>query len=274
MDAIPFGELQPSLLAQLAWKLATLRHVPSTRKFIRKKFARHYPGPFDVAAEGLNFRVWPAENHSDRTIMGRRRLPEENERCLIGALIKPDMVFVDIGANIGLYSLFIAGHTGGRAQIIALEPHPKTFAKLQFNCRANNFEHITALNVAAGATKGEDTLFFDGGGNIGGASMLTAAAGGSVEIAIQTDTLPSILTGTGTARVDLLKADIEGYEDRALMPLIGNDKWRDLWPEAILLETVHRKLWQQDLVAILISAGYAIIGTTEENLLFQRFTKD
>lgn len=269
-----FGSLKPGPIARFAWWLATLRRASSRqRRFFRKRLAVRFPGPFDIEVEGIRIRAWPAENHSDRTMVGRLELPERRERSMIAPLLQPKMVFVDIGANIGLYSLLISAKTGAKAHIIALEPHPDTFAKLCFNRDVNGFANIAAYNLAAGSQSGREILYFDGGGNIGGASMLAEATQPRASIEIESRPLPDILREAGVDHVDLLKIDIEGFEDRALTPLFASAENRRLWPEAILLETVHRHLWQTDLLEMLERLGYSISGRTPENVLLKRNTR-
>lgn len=257
--------------ARLAWAGATARWLPRKwRKRIRKRWARRFPGPFDRTVGNIRFRVYPAENHADRVIAGRGQLPEIPERRLISRMISPGIVFVDIGANIGIYSLFVAASCGDSARIVAFEPHPRTFAKLQYNCAANRFESITCINSGIGPQDGEATLFFDGGGNIGGASMLREAAGKEVSSRVSIGRLDSHLHRLGLSRIDLLKIDIEGFEDRALMPFLSEAANSRLFPGALLLETVHRKLWRDDLLAGLEAMGYRECGRTCENVLLRR----
>jgi FkbM family methyltransferase len=263
-----FGTRRPDFLPRLAWQLATHRKIDRRyRKFIRKRIASRYPGPFDVEVEGLDIRAYPLENYCDRTAIGRGTLPEKPERKLIAPLLKPRMVFVDIGANIGTYSLFVARACGDDARILAFEPHPRTFAKLLFNTKANNFSSIEAINQGAGPSKSQMRLYSNGGTNIGTASILPDAAGDKEFVDIKIIPLPEALKSRLVHHIDLLKIDIEGYEDQALMPLM-TAQHESLWPRAILIETVLKQHWKGDCVAHLKSLGYRVGGDTGENMLF------
>lgn len=236
---------------------------------LRKHLARRFPGPFDMVAEGVAMRAYPAENHCDRTVVGRLRLPERGERDLIAPLLAPGMTFVDIGANVGVYSLFVSRQTAGAARIVALEPHPRTFAKLDFNCRCNGFANIVRLNSGVAAEAGEMTLYSDGGGNIGNASMLAEVGVGRAQVRVAVRPLRDILQDLKVGRVDLMKIDVEGYEDRALVPFLAASD-PALWPHRLLLETVHERMWRHDLRARLDHAGYRVAAETEENVLLAR----
>jgi len=271
--ATAFGQRVPSRFARLVWALTVASAIPRPRrKAIRKHFAGRCAGPFDVTAGGIAFRAYPAENRDDRMLVGRGELPEAEEHALIAPLLKPDMVFVDIGANVGTYALHVAASAGPAARVIAFEPHPRTFAKLAYNIEANGARNVVAQNLAIAAEAGTMELYSDGGGNIGHASLLREGAGAvrSTQV-VPVAPLASVLARQGIERVDLLKIDVEGFEDRALLPLFDQAP-RPLWPKAILIETVLSALWRRDCLAVLADSGYRRAGETEENVLLVRGT--
>lgn len=263
-----FGTRKPEFVQRLVWRLATHRNIDRKyRKFIRKRIARRFPGPFDVTVEGVAIRAYPLENYCDRTAIGRGTLPEIPERNLIAPFLKPKMVFVDVGANIGTYSLFVAHACHDDAKILAFEPHPRTFSKLLFNTKSNDFNSIEAVNQGVGPKRDRMQLYSDGGTNIGTASILPDAAGDKEHVDIEIISLPEALNHRFVQQVDLLKIDIEGYEDQALMPLM-QPQHKLLWPHAILIETVLKQHWQVDCIEHLHSLGYRTAGDTGENMLF------
>ena len=176
------------------------------------------------------------------------------------------MVFVDIGANIGTYSLYVAGKCRDNARIVSFEPHPRTFAKLSYNIAANGFSSIEPVNEGVGSERGQLRLHTSGGTNVGTASIVEAAIDARHQVDIEVTPLRDSLLSRAIERVDLLKIDIEGFEDRALLPFMVDDN-RALWPAAILIETVLRQHWKTDCVAELTARGYILAGDTGENLL-------
>ncbi len=179
------------------------------------------------------------------------------------------MIFVDIGANVGVYSLYVSQQTGGDATVLAFEPHPRTFSKFKTNCALNGFDKVRPHQFGIGAENAGAELYSDGGGNIGGSSMLREAGGGAATTPVRVKRLIDVLEDEGIEQIDLLKIDIEGFEDRALMPLFRRESKKHLWPKAMLLETVHQSLWQTNLLAELTELGYVIAGKTEENILLK-----
>ena len=269
--ATAYGQRVPSRFARLVWALTVSNDIPQLRrKAIRKHFARRCAGPFDVTAGGIAFRAYPAENRDDRMLVGLGELPEPAEHALIAPFLKPGMVFVDIGANVGTYALHVATRAGPDTRVLAFEPHPRTFAKLAYNLDANGVKNVVAKNLAIAAEVGTMDLYSDGGGNIGHASLLREGAGAVRSTqAVPVAPLATILAEEGVDGVDLLKIDVEGFEDRALLPLFEQAPER-LWPKAILIETVLSMLWQRDCLAVLADKGYHRAGATAENVLLVR----
>jgi FkbM family methyltransferase len=79
-------------------------------------------------------------------------LHEFEEMALILHALRPGDLFVDVGANVGSYTVLAAGAAG--ADCIAFEPVPRTFAHLQANIRINGLESkVTACNIGIAATR-------------------------------------------------------------------------------------------------------------------------
>ncbi len=267
----PFGGRPPGVAVRALWRLTVVSAFPARwRRRLRKTLAKRCPGPFDVTVEGINMRVYPAENRDDRVLLGQGRLPEAKEHELIRRFVGPGVVFVDIGANVGTYSLWVARTAAPDTRVVAFEPHPRTFAKLAFHLQANGAGNVIAKNLAIADEAGSMQLFSDGGGNIGHASLLKEGAGTvrSMET-VQVAPLASVMVDLGIARIGLLKIDVEGFEDRALLPLFDQAP-KALWPRAILIETVLSKLWERDCLAELAARGYRRKAETAENVLLVR----
>jgi FkbM family methyltransferase len=69
---------------------------------------------------------------------------EAYERALFSRVLRPGMVVVDIGANIGLYTLIAAEKVGREGRVIAYEPDPSNFQNLLSNLKLNGFDHVDA----------------------------------------------------------------------------------------------------------------------------------
>jgi len=84
---------------------------------------------------------------------------EENETKLIKKEIHKDEVVLDIGANIGYYSLIFAKLVGPQGKIFSFEPEPSNFNLLKKNIEVNNFQNVTVERMAVSDENGKTKLF-------------------------------------------------------------------------------------------------------------------
>lgn len=267
----PFGTYKANRLERLIWAASDWAALPRRwRQKLRKRFARPVKGPFDITCEEMRFRLYPAENYCDRVLFARNALPERAEHEALKDLIAPGLVFVDIGANIGSYSIYVGRKAAADATLLALEPHPRTCEKLRYNLRANDLSTDNVINCAIGPERAEMTLWSDGGSNIGHTSLLReGTANAKIGVPVRVAPLAEVLQERTIERIDILKIDVEGFEDRALAPFL-DDAEESLLPHHILIETVHRHLWQRDLMEMLSERGYRERFATKENRLLSR----
>ena len=121
---------------------------------------------------------------------------------------------VDIGASTGFFTLLMATHVGTGGEVWAFEPAPQTRERLHRNIAINQLAHITVRSEAASDTAG-NTPFFDGPSDHSGVASLRPLDSTSTPFEVRTcrlvDCLPS------SAKVHLIKLDVEGAEHKALL---------------------------------------------------------
>ena len=266
-----FGRQRPGALPRTLWQLADSRRLGTvTRARLRNLVTRLAPGPFDIEAEDIRLRAYPAENHSDRVAMARGRLPDRDERAAIAPYLSDGGTFVDVGANIGLYALWAARRVGPSGRVIAVEPHPATAERLSFNIAANGHDNIRVVRSAVGKTEGTAKLHASAGGNSGQSSLLADVAFRSEQaFRVPVRPLLDIVTEAGLSAIDVLKVDIEGYEDRAIVPFLETAP-EALLPRAVLVETDVADCWETDCLAALRAHGYALRAQTVANAVLTR----
>jgi hypothetical protein len=78
--------------------------------------------------------------------------------------------------------------------------------------------------------------------------------------------LQRILEEAGVSRVDALKIDVEGFEDRVLTGFF-RDAPPSLWPHAVVIEHLSKNEWLEDCIADMRARGYVEAGRTRSNTL-------
>ena len=104
--------------------------------------------PVDVEALGARMRLHPYNNICEKRMLFSPDNFDPEELAAIGERLRDGFVFIDIGANVGAYSLFVAARTGPSARILAIEPQPHIFDRLTGNISLNPFATIKAVACA------------------------------------------------------------------------------------------------------------------------------
>jgi FkbM family methyltransferase len=223
--------------------------------------------PLDVTALGARMRLYPYNNVCEKRILFTPQFFDPQERDVIARYLHAEAVMVDIGANIGGYSLFAAALMGPRARVIAIEPQPEIFERLVYNIRQNDFSSVKALNCAVADRDGEITLFV-AAKNRGETSMriVTDDVAG-VQLRVEGRALMSLLEHEQVQRIDVMKLDVEGAEDLILEPFIQHAPDHVL-PRLLLMEYSHAR-GESDLMRLLVSRGYREVMRTRTNVAYE-----
>lgn len=138
-----------------------------------------------------------------------------NEERVLEALIRPGDWVLDIGANVGQYTVVCSRLVGPGGRIVAVEPVPQAFALLVSNCDALPIKNVTLLNLAASdrnGVRGMSIPLREGGLPETACASITSDAD-QADTHVQTVTLDSLQWPT---RIALVKIDTEGHEMNVL----------------------------------------------------------
>lgn len=224
--------------------------------------------PLDLAPLGARMRLYPAGNNVEKRLAFTPQYFDAAERDYLCGILREDIVFVDVGADIGGYALFVAARAGGRARILAVEPQPDIFERLVFNIRQNGFATVKALACAVSDRDGPVTLFVNPKDS-GETSMRTVNAHArGRQLIVQGRTLAGLIAEEGLARIDVMKLDIEGAEALVLGPFFEDAPPR-LWPEVLIVDEASGR-FGVDLPALFERCGYAVVRRTATNIIYRR----
>lgn len=138
---------------------------------------------------------------------------EPNLTAWIVSRLKNGDVFVDVGANVGYFTLLAARCVGPEGRVVAVEAMPAIFEHLAKHVRDNGLTNARLVNKAAvgPGSPPEVELFWGSGENIGSTGIIDRGGGGR-GVTIAASTLSDILTDDECARARLIKVDVEGME--------------------------------------------------------------
>ncbi|MBK9081841.1 MAG: FkbM family methyltransferase [Rhizobiales bacterium] len=225
--------------------------------------------PVDHMVYGARMRLRPGDNLCEKRLLYTPQYFDPAERALIARRLRPDTVFVDIGANVGAYALYVAALAGPRARIVAVEPQPDMYERLIFNIRQNEFATVKAIECAVADEDRVVTLFVDLE-NRARASirMLFAEGGAHAQIAAPAVTLAALAEAEKLTRIDMMKVDVAGAEDIVLEPFFERAP-AALWPQLLIVDAAGLSL-APALARRLEACGYARALATRSNIVFER----
>lgn len=138
------------------------------------------------------------------------RQEEEEDINVLRRLLAPGDVFIDCGANIGLWTIVASTQVGATGAVYAFEPNPDTYGRLLENIRLSEAENIHSNQVAVGIEHGSAVFRCDTHHN---SSYVKDEKTSDNDIEVPVRNLDTII---GEKKVSGIKVDVEGYEFEVL----------------------------------------------------------
>ena len=141
---------------------------------------------------------------------------EANEILFIEKNLQPGNTFIDIGANIGLFSITASAIVGDNGKVLSFEPFATNYNAFLNNINLNKIKNITAIQKAVAEKEQELNLFYDSTeSNLGMVSSY--ASSHTIQQQIKAVSLDNFLPTININAIDIIKIDIEGGEYSALL---------------------------------------------------------
>ena len=224
----------------------------------------------DIELFGLPMRLQSAGNVSEKRALYAPQFFDLKEREALAELAEDDAVFIDIGANIGLYSFSTAAmfRHFKNTRIISVEPHPVISKRLAFNLDLNPDLPIEPVQVGLSDNEGVMTLVSPEK-NLGESRLLQDGEDISGEThEVRVTTLLQLLAERKVNRLDGMKIAIEGLEEAVLVPFF-NEAPENLLPQLIIIED-NGSTWKTDLIGLAEQTGYHIETVTRMNVILRK----
>ena len=149
------------------------------------------------------------------------RVHEPTVTKLLPGFVRLGDTVLDIGANIGYYTLLFSQLVGPTGMVIAVEPHPENVHSLELNLRLNRVSNVKIVPVAISDEIGTAQMFVSQGSNWHSLLLTEWSSGQSITVSTTTvDALAHQLERP----IDIIRMDIEGWEAKALQGAEGTLK--------------------------------------------------
>ncbi len=160
-----------------------------------------------------------------------------DQKAALQRIVRPGMTVLDVGSNLGLYTVLLSGLVGRTGRVISFEPDPDLYALLIKNCDLNGCANVEAHNLALGSAPSRLVLrkriFNSGANTLGVENNRYFRTEVEVEVVCIDEFLPEL-------QPDLVKIDVQGWELEALRGMQRTlDKNREIalflefWPAGL-----------------------------------------
>jgi FkbM family methyltransferase len=167
-----------------------------------------------VAGQGFEIFVDPRD-WAVGSPVARTGNYEPEVTATIRSLLEPGSSFIDVGANIGWYSLLAASIVGSTGQVMAVEANPQNCDLLERSAKHNGYDQIVVIPFAASDSLGVVALRTD---STNGAIVPLDGISQSMTCSYVTPARPldDIVSEAKLSRLDVMKIDVEGAEPQVL----------------------------------------------------------
>jgi FkbM family methyltransferase len=233
--------------------LSRNRKIPG----VIRKYLKSYPRELicDISIDGLKFRCYPGQNNHDRKVFEKSILLHEKHKIEFLASEHGE-TYIDIGANSGTIVVPWSFMVPKSSRIIAFEPNPISYNRLLYNLNLNHIQNVEAFNYALGKDEKNVYLVLSGR-NLGQCTIADNNRSKSTEVTVPQKKLSNVLLQYNNPKIEAIKIDVEGYEDRILMPYFKCYE-RKHWPKRLVVEHTSSKNWDVDCIGWMKQNGYNV----------------
>lgn len=172
---------------------------------------------------------------------------EQQEINYLTSVLKKGDIFIDIGSNIGLFSLLASEIVGDTGMILSYEPSPSTFLRLKENIEINHFKNIEARNLGVSNQSGELMLHISQNGHDAWNSFAPSEDNKLEKVVmVPVTTLDKELENINKSQIKAVKIDVEGWEKYVLL---GGKRFFKEYQPIVMVEFTEQNTF---------NAGYSI----------------
>lgn len=189
-----------TLVRVVLWAIHCLFKVPAVIKISRWDCRFYLPPKFKKAGSSGIYIL---------------REKYESSLTYLDHFLKPGQVFIDGGANFGIYTVVASKIVGDSGTVLSFEPSVESFPVLERNVQLNQFDNVKLFNSALSSEEGTSRLYhIDNAPN--SYSLNSDSRPDTTFEEVSTETLDAILLCEDIEKVDFIKLDVEGAEEKVL----------------------------------------------------------
>jgi FkbM family methyltransferase len=178
--------------------------------YINPASTKNYQSEFIDECDGIKYKFNLKDNLQKEIYFNSY---ENANLKLVLSLIKPGSVCLDIGANIGVYTLHIAKKLNHLGNVYSFEPDPSNFRRLKENCQLNSFcESVKLFEIALSNSSDTVTLYQCDDSNSGWHSLTKFSDIAVSQTEVKAETLDNIINKLQITEIQLIKIDVEANE--------------------------------------------------------------
>jgi FkbM family methyltransferase len=213
-----------SLAAIRDWAEAAAETPPELN---RPRMAATYLGNAKILLESAfgHLMVVPGTDRSITPHLIRDGYFDRTLTDFISKAVKPGSTFIDVGANVGTYSLIAAERVGATGKLVAVEANPRMAQILLDNLEMNGFSSRAEVFAIAAANQNGHGSLYEFSRHEGSHTMVQEVANRAVEefseqvteTTVPARKLDDLFSQIELREADLLKIDVEGFELDAIL---------------------------------------------------------
>lgn len=258
-------KVMPMIVREITSRLPRIKGLGVILAFVANSFRNASSPEMEVIVFGNKMLLNPCDYIGNFLIFTPQWYDFKERKFLKGILTKGDYV-VDVGANVGAYTLIFSNLIGSSGEITAIEADEENFNRLAHNLKINGIDWVRIHNVGV-SDKCEILPFnLNAENNAGAHSFLVKSASGSSKV--HTIKCVPLFDLIERKRPKLIKLDIEGFEWRVLRRFFV-DSPEFLWPKYILLEDEPRHR-ENDAVSMVEKFDYKVVSRFGNNVFMVR----
>ena len=207
----------------------------------RKYISVRYKNRFNQFIKFRGFEIKVGKDLSLFPSLMRGDFEHEEMRMLSRIKLEPEIAIWDIGANVGVYSIFFAKTFQG-CKIVSFEPSKSTFELLKQNLFHNKCDQVLAINYGLGQSTQSQILFKSSHGAGSNSIVLQEGPQSTIGEEIKMTTIDGYISNYPDLAPKLIKVDVEGYEPKVIM---GGELFIKSQKPIIMME-VFPLLWSKN----------------------------